>query len=83
GDFLKACACGSLDECAQFIDGIKGPLDCQDAYGRTGLILAAENGHLSIVDYLLERGADPESKDIWGRSYTLLITSQQYNYYLA
>ena len=33
----------------------------QDGY--TPLIYAAEGGHLPVVEYLVERGADMEAKD--------------------
>ena len=33
----------------------------QDGY--TPLIHAAEEGHLAVVEYLLEKGADMEAKD--------------------
>ena len=32
-------------------------------YGKTPLILAAIRGHLPMVEYLLEKGADIEAKD--------------------
>ena len=31
--------------------------------GWTPLLLAAYNGHLPVVEYLLEKGADMEAKD--------------------
>ena len=33
-------------------------------WGRTPLILAAGEGHLAVVEYLVEKGADMEAKDI-------------------
>ena len=32
-------------------------------FGFTPLILAAKNGHLPVVEYLVERGADIEAKN--------------------
>ena len=32
-------------------------------YGTTALLRAARNGHLPVVEYLVERGADMEAKD--------------------
>ncbi|KAJ1696807.1 hypothetical protein LUZ63_005319 [Rhynchospora breviuscula] len=34
------------------------PLDSKDSQGRTALHMAAANGHLVIVDYLIQNGAD-------------------------
>ena len=31
--------------------------------GNTALLIAAQNGCLAVVEYLLERGADMEAKD--------------------
>ena len=35
---------------------------CQD--GNTPLMIAAREGHLPVVGYLLERGADMEAKNV-------------------
>jgi ankyrin repeat protein len=32
-------------------------------YGDTAVMVAARNGHLSVVEYLVDRGADIEAKD--------------------
>jgi ankyrin repeat protein len=39
-----------------------------DDRGRTALMIAAERGHPAIVEYLLERGADPTLRDKQGKS---------------
>ena len=36
---------------------------CLHQDGDTPLLVAAKHGHLSVVEYLLERGADIEAKD--------------------
>ena len=36
---------------------------CMDQYGSTPLMNAAMNGHLRVVEYLVEKGADMEAKD--------------------
>ena len=38
-------------------------LDSKDTYGRTPLLLAAEEGHEAVVKLLLEKGAELETKD--------------------
>ena len=34
-------------------------------FGRTAVFLASENGHLDILQYLIEKGADVDVMDIW------------------
>jgi hypothetical protein len=38
-------------------------MDLKDSYGRTPLSWAAEKGHEAVVKLLLEKGAEPETKD--------------------
>lgn len=44
-----------------------------------------EGGHTDIIDYLLEKGADLESKDMDGRTILMLSTNSPFNleYYLS
>ena len=49
--------------------GINLNTEIKDKYGRTALSYAAENGHLEVVEFLVEEaGADVESKDKWGET---------------
>jgi ankyrin repeat protein len=41
-------------------------LEARASNGRTALLLAVGNGHLTIIDLLLEQGADPTAKDNQG-----------------
>lgn len=47
-------------------NGVKIDLSCNQ--GATALSIAAQEGHLSIVAMLLEKGADPEHVDKYGRT---------------
>ncbi len=44
-------------------------IEIQDDYLKTPLILAAEYQHPEIVNYLLEKGANPDHKDLFGKTY--------------
>jgi hypothetical protein len=46
---------------------ITGP-NCRLDEGTTPIQAAAANGHVEIVKYLLQRGADPFARDIMGES---------------
>ena len=48
-------------------------LNAPNFFGDTPLILAASNGHLSVVDWLIERGADITTKDKVG--YDLFLAA--------
>ena len=46
---------------------IEGSLDCQNEIdGKTALAIAAENEDEKLVEFLLNRGADPSIKDRFG-----------------
>ena len=41
--------------------------------GNTGFILAARNGHLNILEFLLSKGASVDEKDTLGKIQLLFI----------
>ena len=57
--------------------------------GRTGFILAARNGNLNILEFLLTKGASVDQKDRYGKiqplsSLSLIKVKSKYkNYYIA
>ena len=44
-----------------------------DQRGVTPLMLAADNGRLPVVEYLVEKGADMEAKDVYVSDVISLI----------
>ena len=61
---ISAAAKGDLTT-IEHMEG-KISLSVADYDGRSALHLAAAEGHLEVVRYLLEHGADREAKDRWG-----------------
>jgi len=62
---LLACLKGHLKCAALVIDAAPATLSDRDAHGRTALMLAASNGSVELLDYLVKRGApiDEASSD--------------------
>ena len=56
-EFLTACQRGDHASALKWLDANPPLLEASEASGFTGLILAAQGGHLAIVDTLLARGA--------------------------
>ncbi|CZR65340.1 related to nucleoside phosphorylase [Phialocephala subalpina] len=59
---LHLVAYFGVDKAVQFLISSDSP-DPEDSYGRTPLSWAAENGHEAVVKLLLDKGAEPETKD--------------------
>jgi serine/threonine-protein phosphatase 6 regulatory ankyrin repeat subunit B len=57
-----AAMCGNLQIC-QILINAGADIDCEE-YGQTALYLAARNGHIDIVHYLIGRGAAREAPSI-------------------
>jgi ankyrin repeat protein len=72
---------GQLLEKENSLD-IGARLDCQDEWGATGLMIAAKNGHISVVATFLENGSDANaiihSRNRYGR--TALMMAAQKNH---
>jgi ankyrin repeat protein len=45
--------------------------------------MASENGHLKIVQYLIEKGADLNAKDYFGKTALKLASDENFLYYLS
>ena len=76
-DMFGAVQAGNLAAVFRFLD-VKG-IDLEQrspVTGLTALLLAAETGHLSIVELLLNRGADIDATDEQGRTALFLATER-------
>ncbi len=71
--FLSAVEGGNDTFTATFLETYDANVEAKDSQMKSGLIIAASNGNLSIMEILCEHHADLESKDAEGR--TALITA--------
>ena len=59
-----------VEECAVDID-----INCIDREGNTPLLKAAMNGRLTIIEYLIKQGCDPEQSNTYGNTPLHLAAS--------
>jgi len=64
-DIFSAAAEGDLERIKQLISDKQELVNATNESGKTALHIASEKGHLEIVEYLLEGGADIEAKSIY------------------
>lgn len=67
-DILKAAEKGDLDAVKAALAARSADKDATNRFGRTPLIEAARNGHLNIIELLLEAGADVTVRNKFGQS---------------
>ena len=66
--FAKVCQDGELDIVRTMVERTQVDLEARGEGGWTSLHRAASNGHLPVVQYLYEQGADKEASDGSGRT---------------
>jgi len=75
--FTKECVCKASEFChlslLVFMSEIGVSLNEKDEYDNTPLHLAAQNGHLSVVEYLYNQKADINEKDSHVEMFCLMI----------
>ncbi|XP_046558384.1 ankyrin-2-like isoform X2 [Haliotis rubra] len=65
-DFHRACKLGDLDRVVRILSEDLDNLNRKDSHGRTGLMVAAYQGHRDVVELLVTKGADLTSVDKGG-----------------
>ena len=81
--FVNHCSCGHLDLAELCIN--KAGVDVNARHemtDETGLMAACQGGHIKIVSYLLEKGADVNAKQrcpLWKGSTALMKASEKGN----
>ena len=63
--YFKAAAAEDMDSMSQ-IELTGGNLACSDYDGRTAMHLAASEGKIRVVRWLIERGVRSNPRDRWG-----------------
>ena len=66
--FAKVCKDGHLDIVRAMVERTQVDLEARDDSDRTPLHIAALKGHLPVVQYLCEQGADKEARSDGGRT---------------
>ncbi|KAI3895174.1 hypothetical protein MKX03_025566 [Papaver bracteatum] len=63
GSLIFAAAGGSVNVCRYLLEELNLEVDVKDSHGGTPLCYGAVKGHLNSVEYLLEKGANPNGSD--------------------
>jgi ankyrin repeat protein len=62
-EMLKACELGDLNKVRELLMRDTTLVNAKDAHHKTPLHLAAENGHIGIVELLIRHSADLSARD--------------------
>ena len=61
--FIDACKLGKIGDVEKLIKNDKVDVNSQNAYGKTGLICAANLGYRDVIELLIENGANPDFQE--------------------
>jgi len=73
--FAQYASMGNMQQVKEFVEN-GGDINTNED-GRTALYFAAANGHVDIVRFLLENGADPNMQDSFSKTTPLFIAVQR------
>jgi phosphoribosylglycinamide formyltransferase-1 len=76
---VNAVTTGRLQNVISIIESAPCLLDRKTATGWSPLIIAAHNGHIEIVDYLLKRGANPNDSGLNGTTVLMYAKTKLLN----
>lgn len=76
-DFDEAALYGEVDKVKEFIDQDPSLVNQGDEYGFTALHQSAQEGHLKIIQYLIDKGADVNATNEDGTTPLHLVAYQE------
>jgi len=77
--FWAACEAGRIDIVHELASRIND-IDLADQAGRTGLMAAASRNRVGVMNFLLERGADPNRGNVNGTTALMFAKTAAFAY---
>ena len=78
-----AARAGDLDELRRLLDDTGTPIDAGDRYGASSLMMASNYGHVEVVRYLLDAGADVNHRESFFNTSALDLATWKDQYEVA
>jgi ankyrin repeat protein len=79
-EFIQACANGDIDTVDKLIHRVYSVDMKDESTGMTPLMLASQNGHIHIVEKLVEKGADKNLQNNSGNTPLMLAIINKHEY---